>query len=124
MKTFIEFESLLSKEPIVLDGVRYEVDDLYKLDGYSYDVYEGFNINKEIVSRGFFYWNSEKSIMYTRIWLESIELDSFYKEIISGHMIPVNIRITPDNINSWSVKKMSDNYVNKMIEEYNDPEKL
>jgi hypothetical protein len=103
MKTFIEFETIFNNDPIIIKNVEYSASNFNKLDGTIFDVHEHFG-NENIITMGRLYWDEDKKILFARMWLESTELDYFDKEIFTGRIIPVNIRIAPDSVNGDSVK--------------------
>jgi hypothetical protein len=103
VKTFIEFEVVFAKEDMVVDGVHYSIDNLHALDGHAFDAYAHFGTANRVTT-GHLYWDEEKELLFSRMWLESIDLDKFDKEIFSGRIVPVNVKFTPDRVSSEVVK--------------------
>lgn len=118
MKTFIEFETIFYSCSININGNFYSENELYKLDRYCFPVNKYFNKNENIITYAYLYWNNTVKKLYMRMWLKPEELDYFAKEIFSGTIIPVNIRICPDTVDDLSVKKLSDFHIDSMINNF------
>ncbi len=118
VKVFIEFEIIFYPCSINIEGVTYSENELYKLDKYCFSVHKYFNKNEDVITYGYLYWDKNIEKLYMRMWLKSDELDYFSKEIFTGIIIPVNIRICPDTVDDLSVKKLSDFHIDSMMNNY------
>ena len=114
MKTYIELECGLAPGPIVAGGKEYSEDELHKLHRTYIPVNKYFDKNEDKVTNGYFYWNEERKLLFMRMWIKSDEVNFFENHIISGNLVPTNVRFTPDNIDDDSVKNLLDFDIDEM----------
>lgn len=112
MKVFLQFEAVFPLEPIKINGQVYLENELNKLDGYSLPVHKYFSINEEKISTGKLFWNEDIQKICMRFWLNANEVDFFEQYVISGALIPLNVRITPDTVQNKDVKEFFDENIN------------
>ncbi len=117
MKTYIELECALAPGPLLMGDMKYSEDEVHKLDGSYIPVNKYFNKNEDKITNGYFYWNEKEKIMHLKMWIRSDEVDFFEKHIISGNLIPVNVRFTPDDIDDESVKNLLEKDIDKIERE-------
>jgi len=108
MKTFIQFEAIFPCQPIEMNGTWYNENELNKLHGYSFPVHKYFSAEEDVVSEGRLFWSGDLNKLYMRVWLSSSDVNFFEREIISGTLVPCNIRLTPDNIDDEDIKTYFD----------------
>lgn len=108
MKVFLQFESIFPYQPIEMDGKLYKENELNKLHGYSFPVHKYFNHEEDVVSEGKLFWNENLQKLSMRVWLSPEDINFFERSIISGTLVPSNVRLTPDNIRNEDVKTYFD----------------
>lgn len=118
MKTFIQFESIFPLQPIEMNNKTYEVNELNLLHNYTIPVHKNFDKSQEKITTGFLFWNEHTNRLYFQMWINAQEVSYFEHEIISGRLVPMNIRFTPDNINDDEIKNMSNDYFTNLINRY------
>jgi hypothetical protein len=104
MKTFIGFECVFAMQDIKVGGILYKKNELYKLDGYCFPVHKYFIEEEEVVTMGKLYWNNCDNYLLMQMWLSPSDLNFFERYIISGSLVPCNVRLTPDTVQDDSVK--------------------
>jgi len=115
MKTYVELECALTPGPLSIGEVEYQEEELHKLHGSHIPVNKYFSKEEEKVTNGYFFWNDEEKLVFLRMWIRSDEVDFFEDQIISGNLIPINVRFTPDDINDESVKNFLDDDIEEMM---------
>lgn len=100
MKTFIEFSIRMDNIPFEIENKIYQTNEFYLLDGKFINIYKGFKGN-EIVSIGKFVWDK---YLYLHFFLKPEDLDYFESFILHGIMVPMNIKITTNNVEDKTIK--------------------
>ena len=109
MKAFLEFSCLFETSGIEIEGIQYNSSNVHELHNYEFPVHKYFDQSEDVVTIGRFIWENDS--LYMRMWLAIYDLDFFYKEIIAGSLVPINVRLSPDTVIDENVKIYRDEFV-------------
>jgi len=104
MKVFIQFEAIFPCQPVEMNGRLYSENELNKLHGYSFPVHKYLSSKEDVVSEGRLFWDDNSGKLYMRVWLSPDDVNFFERDILSGALVPSNIRLTPDTMKEEDIK--------------------
>jgi hypothetical protein len=105
LKVFIQFSSVFSAKSITFEGQEYKEEEFSLLHQKTFPVYEKFDKTKKRVTVGRFQWLEETGYLYMHMWLKPEEVNYFEYEIITGQLVPMNIKIVTDNVSDDTIKE-------------------
>lgn len=106
MKIFIKFQSILSQDEFIFNNKKYSYNEYYQLDQKKLKINYGFDINKEYCTDYKLIWKNNQ--LYGEMWLEPDDLNDFEEYIFSGKIIPVDIKLSSDNITKKQVNMIKE----------------